>query len=66
MKKENEAIKDRKIRDIRNFPEHERKYYYKLVRVGKFWCNNYIEHGSNADKIKTYQLKNTLMKVNHT
>ena len=46
MKKENKAIKDKIIRDIRNVFELENKeqYYYKAVRVGNFWNNNYIEY----------------------
>ena len=33
---ENEAVKDRVIRDIRNIFEHEKEEYYKPVVVGKF------------------------------
>ena len=37
------------IRDIRNLFEHEEeKNYYKLVRVGNFWSNNYFECESNG------------------
>ena len=32
LKKENEAIKNRIIRDIRNLFEHEEEDYYKSVR----------------------------------
>ena len=39
LKKENEAIKGKVIRDIRNLFEHEEEDYYKPVRVG-FWSNN--------------------------
>ena len=50
LKKENRAIKDRKIRDIRNHFEHEEKEdCFKPVRVGSFWSNNYIEYESNSD-----------------
>ena len=49
-KKENEAIKERVIRDIRNLFENEEEYYYKPVQVGNFWSNNYIEYGSNDDR----------------
>ena len=31
-----------------------------------FWSNNYIEYESNSDKIKHYQLKNILNKLDHT
>ena len=49
-KKENEAIKERVIRDIRNLFENEEEDYYKPVQVGNFWSNNYIEYGSNDDR----------------
>ena len=52
LKKENEATKDRVIRDIRNLLEHE-EHYYKPVRVGNLWSNNYIGYESNADRNKT-------------
>ena len=38
--KENEAIKDRIINDIKNLFEHE-KYYYKPLKVGIFYSKNY-------------------------
>ena len=41
--KENKVIKDRILRDIRNIFEHEEEDYFKSVRVGNFWSNNYIE-----------------------
>ena len=37
LKKQNEAIKDRLIRDIRNLLEQEEDDYYKPVRAGSFW-----------------------------
>ena len=49
-KKENEAIKERVIRDIRNLFENEEEDYYQPVQVGNFWSNNYIEYGSNDDR----------------
>ena len=52
LKKENEAIKDRIIRDIRNLFEHEEEDYYKPVRAGNFWSNNYIQYESNGDRNK--------------
>ena len=50
LKKENEAIKYRVIRDIKNLLEHEREDYYKPVRIGNFWSNNYIEYESKSDR----------------
>ena len=55
LKKETKAIKDKILRGIKNFFEHEDKdeYYYKAVRVSNFWSNNYIEYESNGDRNKT-------------
>ena len=39
---ENEAVKDRVIRDIRNIFEHEKEEYYKPVAVGKFSSKYWI------------------------
>ena len=39
LKKENESIKDRVIRDTRHLFEHEVEAYYKPIRVGNF-CSN--------------------------
>ena len=64
--KKNETIKDRIIRDNRKFFEHEKEDFYKSVRVGNFWTNNYIEYESNDDRKKHYQLKNILIKLDHT
>ena len=35
--------------------------YYKPVRVGNFWSNNYIEYKSNGDKNKTLSVKEYLI-----
>ena len=50
MKRENEAIRDKVVRDIRNFFELEEGGYYKLVRIGSFWRNSYIEYESSSDR----------------
>ena len=63
LKKENEEIKDRIIRDDRNLLEHEEEKYYKQVRVGNFWSNNYIEYESNGDRNKTIPAKEDLNKI---
>ena len=47
LNKENEAIKDRIIMEIRNLFEQEKGNYDKPERVGNFWSRNYIEHQSN-------------------
>ena len=55
-KNENETIRDRIIRDIRIVLEHEEDYY-KPVRVGNFYSNNYIEYESNGYINKTLPIK---------
>ena len=53
-KKENKAIKQKIVRDIRNLFEYEEEYYYNPV--GKFWSNNYTEYKSKDDR-KTLSVK---------
>ena len=49
-----QSKKDRVIRDIRKlFEQEEEENYYKLVRVGIFWSNNYIEYESDDDRNET-------------
>ena len=44
LQKETKAIKDRILRDIKNFFKHEEEEnYYKPARVSNYWSNNYIE-----------------------
>ena len=68
QKKGNKTIKDIRIRAIKKLfeLENEEEDYYKPVRVSNFYNNNYIEYESKMIKIKQYQSKNTLMKLNHT
>ena len=63
LKKENKAIKNRIIRDFRNLFEHQEEDYYKLVRVGDFWSNNYIEYESKGDRNKTLSVEEYLNKI---
>ena len=44
LEKEPNSIKDRIIRDITNLFGHEKKDYYKPVRVNNFWNNNQLFH----------------------
>ena len=39
LKKENEANKNRVMRDTRNLFEHEEENYYKSVSAGNFYSN---------------------------
>ena len=51
------------LRDIRNLFEHEEEEsYYKPIRVGNFWINNYIEYKSNDDSDKTLSTEEYLNK----
>ena len=63
LKKENEAIENSVIREIRNLYEHEDKNYYKPVRVGNFWSNNYTEYKSNGDKNKALSIEDCFNKI---
>ena len=43
---------------MKNRSEHEEeKNYYKPVRVGNFWSNNYIEYESNGDRNKALSVE---------
>ena len=52
LKKENESIKDRVIRDTRHLLEHEVEAYYKPIRVGNFCSNSYTKYENNGDRKK--------------
>ena len=64
LKKENEALKDRIIRNIRNLFEQED--YYKPVRVRSFWSKIILNMKVTVIEIKHYQMKNILIKLEHT
>ena len=55
LKKENETIKDKMIKDIKTLFEEDD--YYKPVKAGNFWNNNYIEYKCNCDKNKKLSIK---------
>ena len=63
LKEGNETIKDKIIRDIRNLFEHEKEDYYKSIRVGKFWSNNYIKYESKSDRNKRLSIEEHLSKI---
>ena len=62
LKKENKQIKDKIIKDIRTLFKQEDDYY-KPIRVGNFWNNNYIEYESSGDRNKNLHLKEYLDKI---
>ena len=41
----------------------EEKDYYKPVRVGNFWRNNYIEYECNKDRNKTLSVQEYLIET---
>ena len=61
-KKENEANENRIIRYHELF-EVEEKEYYKPVKVGNFWSNNYIEYESKGDRNKIVSVEEYLNKI---
>ena len=65
LKKENKGIKDRIIRYIRTLFEQEEKDYYKPIRIGNFWNNNYIkyERNGNGNRNKNLSAKECLDKI---
>ena len=62
LEKENKAINYRILRDIWIF-EYEEEHFYKSVRIGNFWSNNFIKHKSNGDKNRTLSIKKYLHKI---
>ena len=65
MKKENETIKDRIIKDIRNLVEQEEDYY-KPVRAGNFLSKIILNMKVMVIKMKQDQLKNVWKELDHT
>ena len=65
LEKEIKVMKYRIIRDIKNLFQHEEKDYYKLVKVVIFGVKVMLNMKVKAIE-KHYQLKNVLMKLNHT
>ena len=62
LKKENKAIKDTIIRDIKNFFEHEEEDYYKPVELDKAWSSNFIKCKSKGNG-KTLSVKEYINKI---
>ena len=56
LKKDFKAVKNRIIRDIRKLFEHEEEDYYKPVRVGDLWSNNYFEYESISDRTISWRI----------
>ena len=64
LEKENKAINDIILGDIRYlFQNEEEKSYYKPVRVSNSWSNNYIEYESNDNRNKAPAVGKYLNKI---
>ena len=63
LKKESKAIKDIINRDIKTVSEQQQKDYGRLVRVGNFWNNVYVENESSGDRNKSVTVKEYLNEV---
>ena len=50
---------------MRTLFDSQDEYHYELVRVGNAFNESYMEYESRDDKIKSYQLKNILIKLDH-
>ena len=57
LKKGNKSIKDRIIRYIKTLFKQQKEYYYKPVRIGNFWKNNYIEYEISGGRNKNLSVK---------
>ena len=57
------ATEDRIIRNIKKFFEREEEDYYKPVRVGNFYSNNYVEYENNGDRNKTLSIEECLGEI---
>ena len=62
LEKENEAIKDRAVRDI-GILFKQGNDYYKPRRIGIIWNNNYIKYESSGDRNKNLSVKEHLNKI---
>ena len=60
LEKENEAIKDKIVRDISNLFEQGKD---QLLRVGNLWDKNYIQYESNGNGNKTLSIEKHLNKI---
>ena len=65
LKKETKPIKNNIIRYIRIL-EHEKVDYYKPVSISSLWSNILLNIKVMAIELKHYQLKNILIKLDHT
>ena len=57
------AIEEKVLIDISNLFEQEKEGYYKPIRVGNFYNNNYIKYKSNGDRNKTLSIEEYINKM---
>ena len=62
LKKENEAMKDRFIKDIRTLFKVEDDNY-KPVSVGNFWNSNYLKNESSGNRNQNLSVNKYLDKI---
>ena len=65
LRKENKAIKDKIISDMRNLFKLENENYYKIVTVDNMLVTIKQNMKAIVIEIKIYQLKNILIKLIH-
>ena len=54
---------DKILRDIRTLFESDQKEYYKPIRIGNAFSNNYIEYECNGDKDNMLSIEEYLDKI---
>ena len=59
LEKETKTIKDRILRDFKNFFQHEKEeeIYQKPARVNNFWSSNYVDYDSNGGRNITLSIE---------
>ena len=63
LKRKTKAIKDWILRDIKNLFQYQGENYYKPVRIGNLWNNNFIEYENDGDRNKTLSVEEYLNKI---
>ena len=61
--KNERLIKDKIIRDIREYFERQEEDYYKPKRISSFWNNKYIEYKGNGSRNNDLSLDEYLNKI---
>lgn len=56
VRKKNNVIKEKIIRDIRTLFQSKDEDYYEQVRIGRPFSSNYIEYKSEGNENKTLSI----------